>query len=80
MATSDFLGSSSCAISQSRSTPYPRFWTLAATLRDNGCSILVVSHLAYDTARLDSLYGLDAGKLTEAKRVTGDVADSGVTP
>jgi ABC-2 type transport system ATP-binding protein len=59
---------------------YLRFWELAATLRDHGCSILVVSHLAYDTARLDSLYRLDAGTLTEAKRVTGDVANSGVTP
>jgi ABC-2 type transport system ATP-binding protein len=43
---------------------YLRFWELAATLRDQGCSILVVSHLAYDTARLDCLYRLDAGTLS----------------
>lgn len=43
---------------------YLRFWDLAATLRDQGCSILVISHLAYDTARLDRLYRLDAGILT----------------
>jgi ABC-type multidrug transport system ATPase subunit len=56
---------------------YLRFWELSAALRDQGCSILVVSHLAYDTARLDSLYRLDGGTLTEAERVTGDVAKSG---
>ncbi|HXL59743.1 MAG TPA: ABC transporter ATP-binding protein [Mycobacterium sp.] len=49
---------------------YLRFWELAATLRDQGCSILVVSHLAYDSARLDCLYRLDAGTLTAAERVT----------
>jgi ABC-2 type transport system ATP-binding protein len=59
---------------------YLRFWELAATLRDRGCSILVVSHLAYDTARLDFLYRLDAGTLREAERVTGDAANSKVTP
>jgi ABC-2 type transport system ATP-binding protein len=59
---------------------YLRFWELAASVRDHGCSILVVSHLAYDTARLDALYRLDAGTLTKAERVTGDLAHSGVTP
>ena len=58
---------------------YLRFWELAASLRDQGCAILVVSHLAYDTARLNSLYRLDAGTLTEAASVAGDGAISGVT-
>ena len=58
---------------------YLRFWELAASLRDQGCAILVVSHLAYDTARLDSLYRLDAGTLTEAESVAGGAANSGVT-
>jgi len=58
---------------------YLRFWELAASLRDQGCAILVVSHLAYDTARLNSLYRLDAGTLTEAESVAGGAANSGVT-
>ncbi|HUH70097.1 MAG TPA: ABC transporter ATP-binding protein [Mycobacterium sp.] len=58
---------------------YLRFWELASALRDDGCSILVVSHLAYDTARLDSLYRLEAGTLTEAERMPGDLADSRVS-
>jgi ABC-2 type transport system ATP-binding protein len=59
---------------------YLRFWELAAALRDQGCAILVVSHLAYDTARLDCLYRLDAGNLTETERDTGDAANIGLTP
>jgi ABC-2 type transport system ATP-binding protein len=42
---------------------YQRFWELAAQLRDAGRSVLVVSHLAYDTERLDELWRLDAGTL-----------------
>jgi ABC-2 type transport system ATP-binding protein len=57
---------------------YLRFWELATTLRDAGCAILVVSHLAYDTARLDSLYRLRAGTLAEAERVSGDLSTSEV--
>lgn len=60
---------------------YLRFWDLADTLRERGCAILVVSHLAYDAARLDCLYRLDAGILTEADHiggVTGDVARPGL--
>lgn len=34
---------------------YPRFWDLAKSLRESGCSVLVVSHLAYDTDRLDAV-------------------------
>ncbi|MEU9993693.1 ABC transporter ATP-binding protein [Streptomyces sp. NPDC048045] len=42
---------------------YQRFWDLAALLRQEGRSVLVVSHLAYDTARLDELWRLEDGLL-----------------
>lgn len=42
---------------------YQRFWDLAARLRDAGRSVLVVSHLAYDTGRRDELWRLDGGLL-----------------
>ncbi|WP_327294722.1 ABC transporter ATP-binding protein [Streptomyces sp. NBC_01197] len=42
---------------------YQRFWSLAVRLRDAGRSVLVVSHLAYDTERLDALWRLDGGVL-----------------
>ncbi|MFF9771186.1 ABC transporter ATP-binding protein [Streptomyces sp. NPDC014636] len=46
---------------------YQRFWDLAARLRDAGRSVLVVSHLAYDTERLDALWRLDNGMLRADK-------------
>ncbi|WP_033352573.1 ABC transporter ATP-binding protein [Kitasatospora aureofaciens] len=46
---------------------YQRFWHLADGLRAAGRSVLVVSHLAYDIERLDTLWRLDAGVLTPAK-------------
>ncbi|OEJ22230.1 ABC transporter [Streptomyces agglomeratus] len=49
---------------------YLRFWDLAADLRDRGCSVLVVSHLAYDASRLDRLYRLHDGVLTETERLS----------
>ncbi|MEY9962631.1 ABC-2 type transport system ATP-binding protein [Streptacidiphilus sp. MAP12-16] len=42
---------------------YLRFWEVAEELRDRGRSVLVVSHLAYDTERLDAVYRLDGGTL-----------------
>ena len=42
---------------------YLRFWDLAARLRERGRSVLLVSHLAYDTERLDALWRLDGGRL-----------------
>ncbi|MEU7226426.1 ABC transporter ATP-binding protein [Streptomyces chrestomyceticus] len=44
---------------------YQRFWDLATRLRADGRSVLVVSHLAYDTARLDTLWRLASGLLRE---------------
>ncbi|GCB51381.1 ABC transporter ATP-binding protein [Streptomyces sp. NL15-2K] len=42
---------------------YQRFWDLATLLREDGRSVLVVSHLAYDAERLDVLWRLDDGLL-----------------
>ncbi|WP_086821709.1 ABC transporter ATP-binding protein [Allokutzneria sp. NRRL B-24872] len=42
---------------------YQRFWELASRLRDAGRSVLTVSHLAYDTERLDELWQLRDGVL-----------------
>ncbi|MFI9311602.1 ATP-binding cassette domain-containing protein [Streptomyces triculaminicus] len=42
---------------------YLCFWDLANQLRDAGRSVLVVSHLAHDTDRLDELWYLDEGVL-----------------
>ncbi|WP_447002304.1 ABC transporter ATP-binding protein [Saccharothrix isguenensis] len=49
---------------------YQRFWDLAARLRDAGRSVLVVSHLAYDTERLDELWRLDDGVLRRDEAVS----------
>ncbi len=43
---------------------YLRFWDLAARLRDRGRCVLVVSHLAWDTERLDVLHRLQDGVTT----------------
>lgn len=42
---------------------YLRFWDLVAQFRDSGGSVLVVSHLAYDTDRLDQVWRLQDGVL-----------------
>ncbi|MEU9236145.1 ABC transporter ATP-binding protein [Streptomyces subrutilus] len=49
---------------------YLRFWELADQLRADGRSVLVVSHLAYDTERLDELWRLDGGILHKAAQVS----------
>ncbi|MBB5119222.1 ABC transporter ATP-binding protein [Streptomyces eurocidicus] len=40
---------------------YLRFWQVARRLRERGRCVLVVSHLAWDTGRLDRLYRLHDG-------------------
>lgn len=45
---------------------YLRFWDVAGALRERGRSVLVVSHLAYDTGRLDVVYQLAGGTLRHA--------------
>lgn len=44
---------------------YLRFWDIAATLRQAGRAIIVISHLAYDTEHLDTLHRLHAGVLNQ---------------
>ncbi|WP_317852511.1 ABC transporter ATP-binding protein [Streptomyces venezuelae] len=43
---------------------YLRFWEVAARLRDRGRCVLVVSHLAWDTGRLDVVHRLRDGVTT----------------
>ncbi|WP_317453588.1 ABC transporter ATP-binding protein [Streptomyces sp. CBMA152] len=43
---------------------YVQFWDVAARLRDRGRCILVVSHLAWDTQRLDVVHRLRDGVTT----------------
>ncbi|MFC0115100.1 ABC transporter ATP-binding protein [Kibdelosporangium aridum] len=42
---------------------YLRFWDIAAALRTAGKTVVVISHLAYDAERLDTLYRLRDGLL-----------------
>ncbi|WP_052865248.1 ABC transporter ATP-binding protein [Streptomyces niger] len=42
---------------------HQRFWSLAADLRDQGRSVIVVSHLLHDLARFDAVGRLHEGRL-----------------
>ncbi|MFF0850984.1 ABC transporter ATP-binding protein [Streptomyces sp. NPDC003388] len=42
---------------------YLRFWEITEDLKDRGRSVVIVSHLAHDTARLDMVYRLRDGLL-----------------
>ncbi|MEV6181941.1 ABC transporter ATP-binding protein [Streptomyces sp. NPDC052016] len=42
---------------------YLRFWDIARDLRAAGRTVVIVSHLAYDSQRLDALYRLSDGRL-----------------
>jgi ABC-type multidrug transport system ATPase subunit len=42
---------------------YLRFWELAVEVRAAGAAVVVVSHLAFDHERFDTLYELKAGTL-----------------
>ncbi|MEV5986136.1 ABC transporter ATP-binding protein [Streptomyces sp. NPDC052051] len=42
---------------------YMSFWDIAHRLREVGRTVVIVSHLAYDTHRLDALYRLGDGRL-----------------
>ncbi|MEU9357141.1 ABC transporter ATP-binding protein [Streptomyces sp. NPDC048301] len=52
---------------------YLRFWDLATGLRERGCAVLVVSHLAYDSSRLDTLYRLGTGVLREVEQTGSEM-------
>ncbi|NUT92918.1 MAG: ABC transporter ATP-binding protein [Saccharothrix sp.] len=49
---------------------YLRFWDIAAALRAAGRAVLVISHLAYDSVRLDTLHRLRDGVLEHAVAVS----------
>lgn len=49
---------------------YLRFWEIAAGLRAAGRAVLVISHLAYDSVRLDTLHRLRDGVLDHAVAVS----------
>ncbi|MFJ9553296.1 ABC transporter ATP-binding protein [Nocardiopsis sp. NPDC101807] len=51
---------------------YERFWELAARLRDRGRSVLVVSHIAFDTTRFDRLWRLEQGCTVPAPSHPGE--------
>ncbi|MEU2041921.1 ATP-binding cassette domain-containing protein [Nocardia niwae] len=50
---------------------YLRFWDLVAQFRDTGRSVLVVSHLAHDTDKLDQVWRLRDGVLRGGQEKTG---------
>jgi ABC-type multidrug transport system ATPase subunit len=45
---------------------YLRFWDLTAQLREQGCALLVISHLFFERQRFDVLYQLQQGRLVRA--------------
>jgi len=44
---------------------YLRFWELTAELREQGCAVLVISHLFFEQKRFDELYHLQQGRVTQ---------------
>jgi ABC-type multidrug transport system ATPase subunit len=46
---------------------YLNFWAITTELRDRGCSVLVISHIAHDTERFDRLYRLESGVVVPAE-------------
>lgn len=54
---------------------YLNFWSIASELREQGKSVLIISHIAHDIERLDRLYRLADGTLTEST-AAGDVIDA----
>jgi ABC-2 type transport system ATP-binding protein len=56
---------------------YLNFWDIAGELRDQGRTVLIISHIAHDIERFDRLYGLRGGRLDESAAeavVTEEVA------
>jgi len=44
---------------------YLGFWELTSTLREQGCAVLVISHLFFEQKRFDCLYHLQQGQVTQ---------------
>ncbi len=53
---------------------YLNFWSITEDLRERDCSVLVISHIAHDTERFDTLYHLREGQV-----VPGRAAESETT-
>jgi ABC-type multidrug transport system ATPase subunit len=53
---------------------YLNFWDIAAELRDQGRTVLIISHIAHDIERFDRLRRLRGGQLTEQAVLTEEVA------
>ena len=43
---------------------YLRFWDLTYKLREEGCAILVVTHLLTDKKQFDRIYNLELGQIS----------------
>jgi ABC-2 type transport system ATP-binding protein len=46
---------------------YLRFWDLTSELRDQGCAVVIISHLFFEQKRFDVLYHLRQGRLEPAE-------------
>jgi ABC-type multidrug transport system ATPase subunit len=44
---------------------YLRFWDLTGELREQGCAVVVISHLFFEQKRFDCLYQLRQGRVTQ---------------
>jgi ABC-2 type transport system ATP-binding protein len=42
---------------------YLRFWDLTGELREQGCAVLIISHLFFEQKRFDCLYRLAQGQV-----------------
>ena len=53
---------------------YLNFWDIAEELRDQGRTVLIISHIAHDIERFDRLRRLRSGQLDEQAALTEEVA------
>ena len=44
---------------------YLRFWDLTSELRDQGCAVVIISHLFFEQKRFDVLYHLQQGRIEQ---------------
>lgn len=44
---------------------YLRFWDLTGELRDQGCAVVIISHLFFEQKRFDVLYHLQQGRIAQ---------------
>jgi ABC-type multidrug transport system ATPase subunit len=46
---------------------YLRFWDLTSELREQGCAVVIISHLFFEQKRFDVLYQLQQGQFVQAQ-------------